>query len=324
MFDRKSTVHKEGQEAQKAAEEEERKEELIKKAEEEKKRQAEETRKQMDALKEKKEAAARKSQLEGGEAATNKSRVNRACGASSLEVNEINAAIARKQEEKKIKAEEEKKRKEEEQKRLKEEAIARGEEWVEAKESKWGSVVKGNLGGAALRLRQIQEKSDAARAAALGLEVNPNEVKGGGTAAEAARAAAPTRSATIAEKLAARNAAVQACGVFLTWEENKQREDQLAKLKAKIAELEKKTNSTSVASAVASKVRRMSITTKKPATAAPSGLDALHPDLLGGGGGGAAPEEGGEKQKPQRRRSILQRVMGVPAATVPSTSPLDA
>lgn len=316
MFDRKSQYKKEDEEAEK---EEARKEELIKKAADDKSRQAEETRKQMEALKEKQ--AARRSTAGEGDAGAPKSRVNRAGGASSMEVDEINQAIQRKAEEKKKKQEAEKKRKEEEQAKLKEEALARGEEWVEAKESKWGTVVKGNLGGAALRLKQIQEKNDAAKAAALGLD--PNQVKGGGTAAEAARAAAPTRTVTIAEKLAARNAAVQACGVFLTYEENKQREEQMAKLRAKIAELEKKSSSTSVASAVASKVRRMSLTSKKPEPSSAAGLDGLHPDLLGGGGGSTAEPEDA-KPKPQRRRSILQRVMGQPGMAVQSTSLLDA
>ena len=204
-----------------------------------------------------------------------KSKINRHGGASSTEVAELNAQIAKKKEEAKQREIEKKRKAEEELQRKKAAALEADDDDVDDAAGAAPILrASGYKGSAAERLAAMQREKDAAMDEAYGT-AQPRQSTVGGK---------PTRQATVAEKNAARSAAFAANGVFLSFEDNLQREQRLDTLTKKVADLEKKRRELE-GGTIRSKMRRMS-----NAAAA-----------LVGAGGGSSSSSSFKKDKPMSK-----------------------
>ena len=182
------------------------------------------------------------------EARKSTSKINRAGGASSSEVAELNAQVAKKKEEMEQREIEKKRKAEEELQRKKAAALEADDEDVEgAPGAAPNPRASGYKGSAAERLAAMQKEKDDAM----------NEAYGADQPMPSRVGPKPTRQATLAEKNAARSAAFAANGVFFSYEDNLQREQRLDALTKKVAELEKKKRDLE-GGTIRSKMRRMS------------------------------------------------------------------
>ena len=116
----------------------------------------------------------------------------------------------------------------------------------------------------------------------------------------------PTKTVNIADKVAARSAATTAGGIFLSWEENKQREERITSLQKKIASLQEIVNKKQGAAPVG-RVRRMS-------NAALSLVGAKAPN------GDIKPEEAVKAPAKARRGSRSSAPAAPPSSTLFTTA----
>jgi len=364
---KKSAAQREAEEAEQKRLEEEEYQRKVKEKQEEQARIAEATRKQMEAAKAKRESQAPKKAI--AEGATASTKVHRSGGLGTGEAATINEQVRLKMEEARKRKEAEAKRKDEERRKREEEMRARGEEVNDlptAGAMKWG-IAASKLGSASLKMKALQEEQ-----AMKGVWKRPDQgdADDGDVPQQPQAKAAdptengigrplpkPTKTISIADKNAARSAAALAGGLFLTYDEKVTLDERVNKMHKKLADVEAKLKKAEqvkeggggggVASAVASRVRRMSLTrgssAPKPSEgASSSGMSSGEVDeaarnfsqAFGGGGddllanatdhmdGGSA-ATAGEPAKPKggRRRSITQRMgdaIGLTKASQPT------